>query len=157
MGVSKITPKLLCAQQASCQPMVQAWEENSPSIEQRHIVEHPTGIAKAILRGDPTKVYPYMKRIVDESGGLFASVTESEIKRARELVLEHEGVSICFSAATAMASVIKLAKNGSINAEERILVNLTGSDRVYENVPEDVVHWHKEQGEWVNSQEVLNA
>ncbi|PHS70441.1 MAG: pyridoxal-5'-phosphate-dependent protein subunit beta [Cycloclasticus sp.] len=151
LGVSSITPKLLCAQQASCQPMVQAWEEGAATIEQRHIVEHPKGIAKAILRGDPTKVYPYMKAIVDESGGAFSSVVEDEIKDAQKLVLEHEGVEICFSAATAVASVIKLARNGRIGSEETILVNLTGSDRVYDRVPDDVIHLNKVQGEWVDS------
>lgn len=149
LGISKSRPKLLCAQQESCSPMVKAWNENSPAIKEEHIVKNPQGIAKAILRGDPTKVYPYMKDIVDQSGGLFASVTEAEIREAKDIIFQLEGLSICFSAATAVASVIKLANQGRFDVQETIVINLTGSDRVYDSVPEDVCHLKKIKGEWV--------
>ena len=64
-------PKLLCAQQASCAPMVHAYEEGSDAILPKHVVARPEGIAEAILRGDPSRVYPYVKGIVVESGGDF--------------------------------------------------------------------------------------
>lgn len=153
LGVVKQRPRLLCAQQESCSPMVKAWEENSPIIKDQHIVKNPEGIAKAILRGDPTKVYPYMKSIVDESGGLFASVTETEIREAKDTIGELEGLSICFSAATAVASVIKLANQGRFDEHETIVINLTGSDRHYDSVPEDVYHLKKIKGEWLPFEE----
>jgi threonine synthase len=149
LGIVQKRPKLLCAQQDSCSPMVKAWNENSPVIKQEHIVKNPQGIAKAILRGDPTKVYPYMKQIVDQSGGVFTSATEAEIREAKDIILELEGLSICFSAATAVAAVIKLAKQGRFDAKETIVINLTGSDRRYDSVPEDVCHLKKIKGDWL--------
>lgn len=149
LGITDKLPKLLCAQQESCSPMARAWAQNSESIEKHHIVEKPEGIAKAILRGDPSRVYPYMRKIVLESGGTFASVSEDQIREARELVRELEGIDICYSASTAVASVIKLARANYFKEDETIMVNLTGSDRHYDTVPEDVIHLHKEDGEWM--------
>lgn len=54
-----------------------------------------------------------------------------------------------FSAATAVAGVIRQARAGSLDPDTRILINLTGSDRHYDQVPEDVIHLHKEQGAWL--------
>jgi threonine synthase len=157
LGILQKRPKLLCAQQDSCSPMVKAWNENSPVIKEEHIVKNPQGIAKAILRGDPTKVYPYMKNIVDQSGGLFASVTEAEIREAKDIILGLEGLSICFSAATAVATVIKLAKEGRFDEHETIVINLTGSDRSYDSVPEDVCHLKKIKGEWLPFEETYSG
>ncbi len=122
-------PKLLCVQQQSCSPMATAFEEGSPSILPRHVVEHPHGIAEAILRGDPTRVYPYVRAMVLESRGGFAAVSEMEIREARKLVEDCEGVSPCFSAAAALAGLVKLVRSGNFPSKETVLVNLTGGDR----------------------------
>ena len=112
MGHIRQLPHLLCCQQESCSPMAKAWEEGSKKIEERHIVRNPKGIAMAILRGNPTKVYPYMRSIVKESKGEMTCATEAQIKNAKRLVLEEEGIDICFSAATAVAGLIKMVKKG---------------------------------------------
>jgi threonine synthase len=122
-------PKLLCVQQASCSPMVRAYQEGCDAIEPRHIVRRPEGIAEAILRGDPSRVYPYVKGIVVESGGDLVAVTEDQIREARKMVEELEGVSVCFSAATAVAGLIKLVRGAGFPTRETVLVNLTGADR----------------------------
>ena len=123
------TPSLLCVQQDSCAPMVRAWEEGCTQVQPRHLVHNPMGIAEAILRGDPTRVYPIIRGIVEESGGGFARVSDSEIREARTLVLELEGVDICFSAATAVAGLIQGVRAGRIAPENTVMINLTGSDR----------------------------
>ncbi len=122
-------PKLLCVQQDSCSPMARAFEEGSDAILPRHIVERPHGIAEAILRGDPTRVYPYVRAMVLESRGGFAAVTEMEIRDARKLVEDCEGASPCFSAAAALAGLVKLVRAGNFPTKETVLVNLTGGDR----------------------------
>ena len=129
MGLIPKLPSLLCVQQESCSPMVRAWEEGCESIQPHHIVHHPAGIAEAILRGDPTRAYPIIRGIVEESGGRFARATEEEIRAARKLLLELEGVNACFSASTALAGVIKLAQSGNFPLNDTVMINLTGSDR----------------------------
>jgi len=129
MGHIVRLPRLLCVQQATCCPMVSAFEAGSKTIRPEDIVRRPTGIASAILRGDPTRVYPYVREIVVESGGTFASVNEGEIRQARRMVEEYEGLSPCFTASTAVAGLVRLAKEGLIHADQTVLVNLTGADR----------------------------
>jgi threonine synthase len=148
LGISDRLPRLMCAQQASCSPMVSAWEAGSETIRPEDIVSDPTGIAMAILRGDPSGVYPYMRQIVRESGGTFLSASDAEIREARRLVLELEGVDICFSAATAVAGLIKAVARGEVDSEASVLINLTGSDRVYDEVPQDVIHLERVSGQW---------
>src|SRR5581483_748360 len=75
-------PRLLCVQQDTCAPMVRAFEDGSPVIRPGDIVERPTGIATAILRGDPSRAYPYVREIVLESRGRFVAVAETEIRDA---------------------------------------------------------------------------
>ncbi len=145
-------PRLLCVQQKSCAPMVRAWEEGSESILPEHIVHNPQGIAKAILRGDPSKAYPIIRNIVLESEGTFAAVEEMEIREARAAVEELEEISPCFSASTAVAGLMKLARLGKIPANHTILINLTGRNRAPSE--EDAAHqdrrWLKRSaGGWI--------
>jgi threonine synthase len=122
-------PRLLCVQQETCAPMVSAWAAGSPRIRPEDVVHHPTGIASAILRGDPSRAFPYVHAIVSESGGTFEAVTEPEIREARELVEELESLRPCFAAAAALAGAIKLRRRGEMAADATILVNITGRDR----------------------------
>jgi threonine synthase len=122
-------PHLLCVQQETCAPMVRAFADGSETIRPEHLVHQPTGIAEAILRGDPTRAYPCVRRIVIESGGTFVAVSEAEIREARRRVEESEGISPCFSAAAAMAGLIQLARNDGFSRNSVVVVNLTGGDR----------------------------
>jgi threonine synthase len=122
-------PRLLCVQQDTCSPMVSAWESGSESVRPQDIVERPTGIAQAILRGNPTRAYPHVRRIVLESAGTFTAVSEGEIRDARRAVEELEGLTPCFSAAAAVAGLSKLRRRGEVPADDTVLVNLTGRDR----------------------------
>ncbi|OHB75358.1 MAG: hypothetical protein A2Z34_02895 [Planctomycetes bacterium RBG_16_59_8] len=138
VGMIDRLPKLCCVQQESCAPMVRAYEEGSPDIKPHHIVRQPSGIARDILRGDPSLVYPSMARIVRESGGAFVSVAEADIRRMRSLVLETESLDIGFTAAATVVAVERLASSGRIAPNERVLVNISGGDRVNPVVPSKV-------------------
>ena len=82
-----------------------------------------------------------MRNIVLESRGTFSAVSEQEIREARRLVEECEGLSLCFTAAAAVAGLARVARAGGISAGETIVVNLTGRDR--EPVPLRTVCWYK--------------
>lgn len=62
--------------------MVAAWREGALSIAPHHVVAHPRGPARAILRGDPSATYPHLREIVSASGGTFEAVDASEIAAA---------------------------------------------------------------------------
>jgi threonine synthase len=153
IGLADKVPSLLCAQQTSCRPMVQAWDEDSPTIQPHHIVKRPAGIAEAILRGNPTRAYPIIREIVIESGGTMIAVTEDEIREAQAFVFEDEGIRICPAAATAVAAIAKLAKRDSALAGQKILVNLTGSVREHATPGPIDRWWEKDGDKWVLAEE----
>ena len=148
LGEIQQLPHLLCIQQESCAPMVQAWQENSEHILERHLIAQPKGIASAILRGDPSRTYPTIRTIVKESGGFMASVSEAEIREARKQVLKLENIEICFAASAAVAGVIQAIRTTSIPRQARVVINLTGSDRPGHLIPEQVHYLDKIKGEW---------
>src|SRR5918992_277621 len=135
-------PRLLCVQQETCSPMVRAFEEGSEVIRPEHVVERPHGIADAILRGNPEKVYPYVRQIVIESNGAFEAVSESEIREARSMVEEMEGLSPCFTSSAALAGMIRMLRKGALPPQDTVLVNLTGRDREPARATQRV-HWLK--------------
>jgi threonine synthase len=141
-------PRLLCVQQETCAPMVRAFGDGSPVIRPGDVVRKPTGIAEAILRGDPTKAYPHVREIVIESHGTFVAVSESEIRESRRMVEELEGISPCFSASAALAGLVRLVRRGDFPRSDTVLVNLTGSDRQPSPAPTKI-HWLRAAGgEW---------
>ena len=150
LGLRRIDrlPKLICVQQENCSPMVRAYHEDSETIQPHHIVPHPRGIADAILRGNPTKVYPYIRQIVIESRGTFVAVSEDDIREARRMIEELEGLSPCFSASTAMAGLIKQVRNKSFPVKETVFVNLTGGERTGEPAPKKITWMQRGQNGW---------
>lgn len=146
MGRIARPPRLLCVQQEACAPMARAFHDDSPVIRPGDVVRKPAGIAEAILRGDPTKAYPHVREIVLESRGTFVAVGETEIREARLMVEELEGISPCFSASAALAGVIRLVRNGEFPRNDTVMVNLTGSDR--QPAPAATrIHWLRASGE----------
>ena len=129
MGVSDRLPHLLCVQQESCAPMVTAWESGSDKIRPEDVADRPTGIAQAILRGNPTAAYPPVRAQVIKMGGAFISVSEREIRDARTWAEDDEGISPCFAAAAALAGAAKLRRLGDLPVDDTVLVNLTGRER----------------------------
>jgi threonine synthase len=148
MGRAASLPRLLCVQQETCCPMVRAFEAGSPVVRAQDVVREPHGIASAILRGDPRRVYPYVRQIVMESAGTFVAVSEQEMRDARRMVEDLEGISPCFDAAAAVAGLARLARAGAVAADSTVLVNLTGADRPSGPVATDV-HWlERTAGGW---------
>lgn len=129
LGLIDRLPRLVCVQEATCAPMVTAWEAGADRIRPQDIVPRPRGIAMAILRGDPTATYRQVRERVMESGGTFVAVNENEIRDAQRWVEEDEGVTPCFAAAAALAGAIRLRLTGAMSPDETVLVNLTGSKR----------------------------
>ncbi|HEY8025660.1 MAG TPA: pyridoxal-phosphate dependent enzyme [Burkholderiaceae bacterium] len=141
-------PKTLCVQQESCAPMARAFAENCDNIEPRHIVARPAGIAEAILRGDPTRAYPPIRAITMESGGNIVSVSEAQIREARRMIEELEGLQVCFSSATAVAGIISQVREQAFPVKETVMINLTGADRPAAPTPANVRWLERDGAQW---------
>jgi threonine synthase len=131
-------PRLLCVQQESCAPMARAFADGCEIMRPDYVISRPSGIAEAILRGNPTRAYPHVRRIVIESGGGFVIVTEAEIREARRKVEDCEGIAPCFSAAAAVAGLIKSVRETRFPRHAVTLINLTGADRAETSQPSNI-------------------
>jgi threonine synthase len=80
-----------------------------------------------------------------ESNGGFVAVSEADIREARCMVEELEGISPCFSASAALAGIIRLVRRGEFPREDTVLINLTGSDR-QPSAASTRIHWLKGSG-----------
>src|SRR5262249_7481217 len=139
-----------CVQQESCAPMVRAFQEDSATIRAEHIVRRPQGIAEAILRGDPTRAYPYVRDIVRAAEGTFVAVCETEIRGARRMGGEYGGLSPSFAASAAVAGVVRLVRQGHFPRNDCTLINLTGRDRPHGECSSPV-HWlYRSPHGWVS-------
>jgi threonine synthase len=122
-------PRLICIQQSSCAPMVRSFEAGAYEMCPEFVLADPSGIAEAILRGDPSGSYPYICKIVKESHGTFLDVSQTEIETAQRLLWEDEGLRACPASAAAVAGVNKLRGESSLQSDDVVLVNLAGGIR----------------------------
>jgi threonine synthase len=125
MGRIRKLPRMVCVQQESCAPIVAAFREGARAIAERHIVRDPDGIAKAILRGNPTDSYPYVHDVLVETKGLAIAVSEAEILHARCELQAVEGVDCGFCGAATLAALRRLAEEKLLDAGDCVLLNLT--------------------------------
>lgn len=143
MGLLSRLPRLACVQQDTCAPMVKSWRAGSATTRPEDVVSEPTGIAEAILRGNPTRTYPHLHEVVALSGGIFLAVSEAEIVAAQGMVLDEEGISICPSSATTVAAIKKMVAQGELGRDEVIFANLTGGMREETITPREYVTLRK--------------
>lgn len=134
-GLGKIPrlPRLVCVQEETCNPMVRAWEDDAESIRPEHIIRYPRGLSKSTLRGDPTMSYPYIRKVVKATGGTMVTATQAEMREARKMLLELEGIDACYTSAMTVVAAKRLRERGWLDADTVVMLNITGSDR--ENAP----------------------
>jgi hypothetical protein len=86
-----------------------------------------------------------VRELVIESRGTFVAVSEADIREARCMVEELEGIFPCFSASAALAGVIRLVRRGDFPRNDTVMVNLAGSDRPAAP-PSIKIHWLRAAG-----------
>lgn len=126
LGYAEDYPRIVCVQQQTCCPMVKAFREDSPTIGPNHCISRPRGLAKAILRGDPSATYPYVRQIVRQTGGSIEAVSKHGILEARALLEESEGIRASYTGAVALAAAIEMRRRDVLKADAVLLVNVTG-------------------------------
>ncbi len=150
LGLGKIPkmPRLVCVQEETCNPMVRAWEDNAETIRPEHIIRYPRGLSKSTLRGDPTMSYPYIRRVVKATNGTMVTATQAEMREARKLLYELEGIDACYTSVMTIVAARKLAAQGWLSPDDVVLLNITGSDREGAPYPQPNFVVEKEGDGW---------
>jgi threonine synthase len=106
--------------------MVGAQAEGAAPIVAGHPIPNPRTVASAIRIGNPAS-WEGATSARDESGGLIAAVTDTEILSAQIRLASTEGLFAEPASAAPLALLIRLVMDGKIEKDSTTVVVLTGS------------------------------
>src|SRR6476620_5976819 len=109
------------AQALGCSPIATAFLEASDTIRP----VKPDTIAKSLAIGNPADGY-FALDVVRSTGGGMAAVTDDEVVEGMELLARTEGIFAETAGGVTIATLQKLASDGVIRADERVVVYITG-------------------------------
>jgi threonine synthase len=123
MGLVDRIPALAPVQAEGCAPMVTSWKKG---LEKAEVVTSPKTHIETLATGDPGRAYQLLRSRVDETHGVFESVSDEETFRAMHVLAKMEGISAEPAGATAFAGLFKLIRAGIIKPADTVVVNCTG-------------------------------
>jgi threonine synthase len=123
MGFIVNIPSFAPIQAEGCAPMVDSWKKGLETVEP---VTSPNTHIETLATGDPGRAYQLLRSRVDETNGVFESVSDEEAFRAMHVLAKMEGISAEPAAATAFAGLFKLIRAGVIKPTDTVVVNCTG-------------------------------
>jgi threonine synthase len=122
LGFIDRLPMMTGIQAQGSSPVVHAIRENLPEVVPEL---HPETVATAIRIGAPVNAEKALTAI-RKTGGLAESVTDNEILWMQRDLARKEGIGVEPASAASVAGIRKLAENGMIDRNERIVCIVTG-------------------------------
>jgi threonine synthase len=116
-------PAFAPIQTEGCSPMVTSWKKG---LENAEVVHSPKTHIETLATGDPGRTYQFLRSYVDETHGVFESVSDEEAFRAMHVLAKMEGISTEPAAAVAFAGLFKLIRAGVIKPSDTVVINCTG-------------------------------
>ncbi len=110
------------AQAQGCSPIAEAWERESFDVRP----QKPNTIAKSLAIGNPADGY-YALKVLQETGGAVATVSDDELIEGMKLLAETEGVFAETAGGVVVAGLRRLVQGGRIDPEEVVVVFITGA------------------------------
>src|SRR5437016_910018 len=109
------------AQALGCSPVAKAWSEGSDTIRP----VKPDTIAKSLAIGNPADGYFALDAVRQTEGGL-AAVSDGEVVEGIRLLARTEGIFAETAGGVTVASLKRLAEEGVVTADERVVLYITG-------------------------------
>ena len=123
LGMIDRIPALAPIQAEGCAPMVESWKKG---LEKAEPVLSPKTHIETLATGDPGRTYTMLRKQVNETHGVFESVSDEDAFRAMHVLAKMEGISAEPAAAVAFAGLFKLVRAGVIKSTDTVVVNCTG-------------------------------
>ncbi|HEX6268627.1 MAG TPA: pyridoxal-phosphate dependent enzyme [Anaerolineales bacterium] len=123
LGLIERIPALAPIQADGCAPMVLSWKKG---LEKAEPVLSPQTRIETLATGDPGRTYTMLLKQVNETKGVFESVSDEEAFRAMHVLAKMEGISAEPAAGVGFAGLFKLARAGIIKPTDTVVVNCTG-------------------------------
>jgi threonine synthase len=109
------------AQAAGCSPVATAFAEGSDVIRP----VKPDTVAKSLAIGNPADGW-YALDAIRSTGGGCGSVTDDEIRDGIRLLARTEGIFAETAGGVTIATLAKLAADGTVRRDERVVAYVTG-------------------------------
>ena len=109
------------AQALGCSPVATAFADG---VDDVHPVR-PSTIAKSLAIGNPADGY-YALDVIRKTGGACGSVTDDEVVEGMRLLARTEGIFGETAAGVTIATLAKLAREGVVRRDERVVAYVTG-------------------------------
>src|SRR5215470_10362110 len=109
------------AQAEGCAPIATAWLDESDTIKP----VRPDTIAKSLAIGNPADGY-FALDAVRQTGGGLAAVSDEEVVDAMLLLARTEGIFAETAGGVTVATLKRLAEQGVVHPDERVVVYVTG-------------------------------
>jgi threonine synthase len=123
LGLIDQIPAMAPIQAEGCAPMVESWKKG---LERAEPVLSPKTHIETLATGDPGRTYTMLRKQVNETHGVFESVSDEDAFRAMHVLAKMEGISAEPAAAVAFAGLFKLVRAGVIKSTDTVVVNCTG-------------------------------
>jgi threonine synthase len=123
LGLIDRIPAIVPIQVDGCAPMVLSWKKG---LEKAEPVLSPKTRIETLATGDPGRTYTMLRSQVNETGGVFESVSDEEAFRAMHVLAKMEGISAEPASGVAFAGLFKLVRAGLIKPTDTVVVNCTG-------------------------------
>ena len=123
LGMIDRIPALAPIQVDGCAPMVLSWKKG---LEKAEPVLSPKTRIETLATGDPGRTYTMLRKQVNETNGVFESVSDEDAFRAMHVIAKMEGISAEPAAGVAFAGLFKLVRAGIIKPTDTVVVNCTG-------------------------------
>src|ERR1700694_4486267 len=128
--MNSVNPHRIEGQKTAAFEIVDEWggaqAEGAAPIVNGHLVENPKTVASAIRIGNPAS-WEGATTARDESGGMIAAVTDTEILSAQIRLAGSEGLFAEPASAAPLALLFRLVRDGTIDKDATAVVVLTGS------------------------------
>ena len=125
-------PRLVAVQSTGCAPIIEAWKQNKTESE---FWENAATLAFGITVPKALGDFLVLDAIY-KTEGCAVAVEDSEILEAGAMMASREGTFVCPEGAATLSAAVKLAREGWIRPEEKVVLLNTGSGLKY---PETVI------------------
>lgn len=114
-------PRLDGAQATGCAPVADAWDQGRDFIAP----VRPSGIAKSLAIGNPADGV-FALDVARATGGSITAVDDDEIRDGILLLARTTGIFTETAGGVTVATLARLAREGDIGRDERVVVYITG-------------------------------
>ncbi|HLF72315.1 MAG TPA: threonine synthase [Dehalococcoidia bacterium] len=132
--IDHVDTRMSGCQAAGCSPIITAWENKTLNFKP----VRPNTIAKSLAIGNPADGY-YTLKIMNESNGAGAAVSDDEVVAGIRLLAESEGIFAETAGGVTIAGLKRLVATGAVTPDELVVAFITGAGLKTQEAVADVL------------------